>query len=498
MNILSVELQSFSDAMSSVSAIALYATVIIGALLAALWRAEIGIYVLTFMLPLQTTRYHLHPFPLGGKIVDILLLCSIAGALLRPPPTLGRRPAIIRFLAWMGLFYLVSLFRGAFFLGTSMPLWFNDERLVDYKNYIVMPLLALVTMMIIRSRRQIAMILILSCATLAAVDYSYLKISAGRDFSHYAEETRDAGPLGYAGENGLASYLVEITACLIPFLALRRFTAGKTLLLGLLAASITCILFSYSREAYLAFAGSICFIALVRIRWLIIPILAAALSWQTILPVAVQERMSMSYSSTGDGFTPQLDASAQERIILWTDAMQLIRENPIIGTGFMTYARLSRVGTYRDTHNFYLKILVETGVLGLLLFLIQLGLFFREGWHLFRTSKDPFCSLLGIGFASLLLSAVIVNFFGDRWLYIQVDSNLWILLGCVVCASSATDAEQPLLETIPVPLKVNTISFAHFRQKRAWIPPVLAPSGSPIDERSSVLSSVSHDRARSL
>jgi len=492
MIILSAELQSFSDATSSVTAIALYATVIAGALLAVSWRAEIGIYLLTFILPLQTTRYHLHPFPLGGKIVDILILCSIAGALLRPPPKLSRRPAIIRFLAWMALFYLVSLFRGAFFLGTSMPLWFNDERLVDYKNYIVMPLLALVTMMIVRSRRQIAMILILSCATLAAVDYSYLKTSAGRDFSHYAEETRDAGPLGYAGENGLASYAVEIAACLIPFLALRRFIAGKTLLLGLLAASITCILFSYSREAYLALAGSICFIALVRIRWLIIPILAAALAWQTILPVAVQERMSMSYSSTDNGFAPQLDASGQERIILWTDAWQLIRENPIIGTGFMTYSHLSRVGTYRDTHNFYLKMLVETGVLGLLLFVIQLCLFFREGWHLFRTSKDPFFSLLGVGFASLLLSAAIVNFFGDRWLYIQVDSNLWILLGCVVCASSAADAKQQLLETIPVEFKVSTISFAPSRVKEPWIIPVFAPPGGPIDEGSSVLSAAWH------
>jgi putative inorganic carbon (HCO3(-)) transporter len=434
--------EHLSVATSGVTALALYATVIAGALLSIVWRSEIGVYLLTLILPLQTTRYHLHPFPLGGKIVDILILCTLAGALLRPPAKLARRPGLVGFLAFMAMFYLVSLFRGAFFLGSSMPVWFNDERLVDYKNFIVMPVLALVVMWVIRSRRQIAIILLLACATAVAVDYSYLKSSVGRDFSHYAEETRDAGPLGYAGENGLASYVVEITACLIPFLALPRFAIRKLLLLCLLSANVTCILYSYSREAYLALAASLCFIAIVRIRWLIIPILMAAFAWQTVLPVAVQERMTMSYTSSGDGFAPELDGSAQERITLWTDAMEVIRENPILGTGFLTYARLNRVGSYRDTHNFYLKMLVETGVLGALLFVMQLGYFFRQGWLLFRRSTDPFLSILGLGFASLMLSAAIVNFFGDRWLYIQVDSNLWILLGCVVSASSQIVAEQ--------------------------------------------------------
>ena len=479
MTIFSFEPEQFSAATSSMTALALYATVVAGAFLSVVWRAEIGIYLLTLILPLQTTRYHLHPFPLGGKIVDILILCSIVGALLRPPSKLARKPAIVGFLIFMAAFYLISLFRGAFYLGTSMPLWFNDERLVDYKNFVVMPILALVVMMIIRSRRQIAVIVILTCATVAAVDYSYLKSSTGRDFSHYAEETRDAGPLGYAGENGLASYVVEITACLIPFLALSRVTFRKILLLCLLGANVTCVLYSYSREAYLALAISICFVAIVRIRWLVIPILVAAVAWQTVLPIAVQERMTMSYSSSGDGFAPQLDASAQERITLWTDAMEVIRENPILGTGFLTYARLNRVGSYRDTHNFYLKMLVETGALGLLLFIIQLSIFFRQGWHLFRTSKDPFSSTLGLGFASLIVSAAIVNFFGDRWLYIQVDSNLWILLGCVVCSSSVVEIDQQ-----------QSLGLVNYAGDSDYFPSL---SGNPVAHSSCSLTSVSQE-----
>jgi O-antigen ligase len=168
------------------------------------------------------------------------------------------------------------------------------------------------------------------------------------------------------------------------------------------------------------------------------------IGWQAILPTAVQERMTMTYNSSGG----QLDSSAQERVALWTDAMSLFKADPIIGTGFLTYGEMRRVGPYLDTHNYYLKLLVETGALGMTLFLIQLLLFFRAGYGLFRTSDDAFLSNLGLGFSSLIVCAAIVNIFGDRWMYIQVDSNLWIFLGCVVSASSlsAVRLQQPAPE----------------------------------------------------
>jgi O-antigen ligase len=131
--------------------------------------------------------------------------------------------------------------------------------------------------------------------------------------------------------------------------------------------------------------------------------------------------------------------------MLWTDAMDLFKQNPLLGTGFLTYAELNRIGSYKDTHNFYLKMLVETGLIGLTLFILQLLLFFGEGMRLFTRSDDSLLSLLGLGFAALVVSAAIVNFFGDRWMFIQVDSNLWIFLGCVFCGSSlAAESQRPL------------------------------------------------------
>ncbi len=423
-------------ATTSIRAIGLYAVVAVGAMLTLAWRSEIGIYLLAVLLPLQTTRYHLHAFPLGANIVDILILCVLTGSVIRSNGKLAYRSATAGFLVLLSIFYLASLWRGAFYLGGSLPVWISDPRLVDYKNFVVMPLLAFAVVRVIRTRKQIATILVLCGITALAVDYSYLKSSLGRDFGHYSEETRDAGPLGYAGENGLASYLVETTAFVLPMLALRKHQWLRLFALLVAAANTICILFSYSREAYLALAVALCFLAVVKVRWLFIPILLLVVCWQAILPAAVQERIAMTYSKPNDGMAAELDASAQERVMLWTDAMGLFRQNPVIGTGFLTYAELSRVGSYKDTHNFYLKMLVETGLVGLVLFVVQLFLLFKEGLQLFTRGRESFLSLLGLGYAGLILTAAIVNFFGDRWMFIQVDSNLWILLGCVFCASS--------------------------------------------------------------
>jgi hypothetical protein len=52
----------------------LYFGAISAFLLSLFWRPRIGIYYLIPLLPLQTTRYKLFVFPLGNKLVYVLLL----------------------------------------------------------------------------------------------------------------------------------------------------------------------------------------------------------------------------------------------------------------------------------------------------------------------------------------------------------------------------------------------------------------------------------------
>jgi putative inorganic carbon (hco3(-)) transporter len=37
-----------------------------------------------------------------------------------------------------------------------------------------------------------------------------------------------------------------------------------------------------------------------------------------------------------------------------------------------------------------------------------------------------------LGFSLLMACVFVVNFFGDRWLYVEVNGFLWVMLACVV------------------------------------------------------------------
>jgi hypothetical protein len=54
------------------------------------------------------------------------------------------------------------------------------------------------------------------------------------------------------------------------------------------------------------------------------------------------------------------------------------------------------------------------------------------GFALFRSADDPFWRSLGLGFFALMICAAVLNFFGDRWTYQQVNGYMWVLMGCAV------------------------------------------------------------------
>src|SRR5215469_18250895 len=61
----------------------LYAGMFITFLASVFWRPSFGLYLLVLTLPLQTGRYKLHDFPLGSEFIDILLLGTILGLIIK-------------------------------------------------------------------------------------------------------------------------------------------------------------------------------------------------------------------------------------------------------------------------------------------------------------------------------------------------------------------------------------------------------------------------------
>jgi O-Antigen ligase len=396
-------------------------------LLSLFWKPQVGLYALVPLLPMQTIRYRIMDLPLGNKLIDILLLGVILGMIFKGGFRMEKTP-MNKLLLFFGIFCYVELWRGAFYLNSDMPLAISDPRFSNWKNYMVMFVIFVVAVNVIKDVKQIKILILLMCLSVFAVDKGFYGTMSDRDLSHFSYEVRDGGPLGYAGVNGVATFEAEFMLLLLGLAAFQKKVSLKAAIWLLVIFSGYCLLFSFSREAYAGILVGLLFLGLLKQRWMLVALAVFLFSWQAFVPTAVQERVLMTY----DKDEQQLDTSAQDRVLLWNDAMELFRQNPVFGAGFDTYRLQHRVSIYTDTHNYFLKVLVETGVAGLLFFILILGKAARLGLKLWKTAQDPFLQSVGFGFALMMACVFVVNFFGDRWLYVEVNGFLWVLLACVV------------------------------------------------------------------
>jgi O-antigen ligase len=423
-------------------ALVMYYGGIVVFLLSCFWKPELGLYFMVPLLPLQTVRYRLHAFPLGSLFVDVMLLGVAIGLWRKGHPIFPKTPLNKIILVFAGLTY-VLLWRGTFFINAPLPLWFNDERLSDWKNYMVMPILFLVVTSAITTTKQMKILLVLMCFSVLVVNRSFVGTMAGRDMSAFSYEIRDAGAMGYAGENGLGAFEAQFAIFLLVLCLVGRKILIKIPMLGVLTYCVLALMYSFSRGAYVGFCLGILFVGLLKEKKLLLLLFVFLCTWQVVLPPAVRERVLMTRGADGE-----IESSAAERLGLWDEAMRTFEGDPLLGTGFNTYGSAEHLGAYRDTHNLYVKVLVEMGLVGVVVFLTMLWKMYVQGYRLFRDSEDPFLSGLGLGFAGLMVTLAVANFFGDRWTYLQISGYTWTLLGFAVRGRMITEAEHEQCEEL--------------------------------------------------
>jgi|SRR5579859_149917 len=431
----------------------IYAGAIVSFTLSIAWRPQVGMYFLVPLLPMQTARYWVHEFPLGEKLVDVLLLGIVIGLIIHnKSPRILPSPLNKILIIFFAVTYF-ALWEGSFFVHAPLPLSLDDPRFSDWKNYVEMMLIFFIAASAIRTPKQMTLIISLMILSVVVVNRNYHSTVGGRDFSQYSDSLREAGPLGYAGENGMGAFQSEMAIFFIGLACFVRKVIPRIVLWGVAMSSVYCLLLTFSRGGYLGFLVGLLVLGIIRERKLLFVLAILLVSWQSLVPNAVRERVLMTYQQ-GEG----LDASAEERVTIWQDAVDVITRNPLLGTGFDTYAYMGRVGDYKDTHNYYLKVFLELGLIGLAVFLWELRTVGKMTWQLFRASEDPWLSGLAGAFFAMLFCAVVVNFFGDRWTYLQVNGFFWVLVGLISRALFILKEEQTVGEAFSVeasPLNVG-------------------------------------------
>lgn len=245
----------------------------------------------------------------------------------------------------------------------------------------------------------------------------------------------------FSTPNDFASYIVTILPLVasLSFLKFKRFWE-KTAVTIVTAMLFICLIFSATRSVWLALLLVIPFTILLkhkRLTLLILLLIIITLSFFPMLSEVSQDRIKNFFNINFNETT-----SDMHRRFLWQIGLDMFKEKPLFGQGLGTFMynfekfkppEYPRNWEISYAHNCFLQIASETGITGLLTFILIITLIFFVSYkNIRRISQNHFyyntLSGLLIG-----LFAYLVNSFFDTNLYsLQLSVLFWLIVALIV------------------------------------------------------------------
>ena len=428
-----------------------------------LLRPEIPLLALTAYVPFSKVLVggfggFMTAFNLTNILMGVTLIGYVLRALARHKPLLERstlNAPVLLFCLLGG----VSLIRG-------MLLGYGEEYamafLIPLKRWLTPILLYYIVYNVVRDRRTIqrmivVMLMVVTIVALMAIK-DYIDIGEGSSL----DKSRVGGICDQP--NILGAFFVYYMFFFLGFWAQSWHRVKYWLLLVPFLLCFRGIMVTFSRGAYLAFAGGLFAFGLVRSKMLWIAMVVCAVfvflnPW--LLPRGISYRMgaTIEEGTTRDIYAEsivnELDASSYNRLLIWGGAVQMIASNPILGVGYGAFPYLIHLYApglgeqFRDAHNSYLLIAAEMGIPTLLVFLWIVGLIFWKTRWLYRHARDPFFKAMALGWLAGLAGLLVANLFGSRLHSEEISSYFWILCGLVMRAIAIErSAAAPATRTV--------------------------------------------------
>ncbi len=191
------------------------------------------------------------------------------------------------------------------------------------------------------------------------------------------------------------------------------FTESRSSYLGLLVASIVLMIFAKRRNLLLLGLG------------------VALIFSSMILPETVKERIKYTFAQRerAAGLFQErglgVDESTQARLDLYNAAFEGWKQYPLLGWG---------VTGFRFLDAQYMKVLVESGLIGLAAFLILLAGISKTGKSMmnFTKGKDTFYRGISMGYFAGFLGLCAHAIGTNTFIIIRIMEPFWLLTGIVV------------------------------------------------------------------
>jgi len=424
-------------------------------------RKDIGIYFIVFFLPIPNFLEWAENYPLGKDINDMLLIILtirwFIDSRLNGEPFFKKTPFNFPFFLLI-IWTVIEFYHGANYMHKPIVISASDSRFMALKNFFVIPLLFFIIVNNIKNLKQIKIILVMMLLAIIALDRNSYNIMRYQDLSHYADNLKVIGEASALSGNSLAVFFAQYTIVLLAVAWCIKNIRIKILLSFPITISYYCTLFLFSRSGYLAVALSFLYWGIVKSRTLLVLMILGIFSYQILLPTAVKERIEMT--KTEDGF----DNTTQQRLEMWELAKNIILQNPVLGAGF-NFTQDYNIQldnsdhVWHSFHNSFIQQIVETGFIGLALYLWLFFKAIKMGWKLYRKTEDDFFQGLGLGMIGAVIACMGGNVGGSYWNMLNAMGFLWVLTAIVTRIVINIEEQEQESET-EIPFRELAFSYS--------------------------------------
>ena len=233
--------------------------------------------------------------------------------------------------------------------------------------------------------------------------------------------------------NVYATYLLLAIPFSLAFLIAKGERSKTPHIVGFVLLSV-CMIETWSRGAWLGILVSLVLFFLVYTRRSVAYLMLGG----AVLPVAsllIPESVVNRFLSIGSAS----DSSATYRISAWRGVGRMLQENWFggIGVGESAFSAVYPAFSYagiqaiRHTHNLYLQILSETGIVGLVVFLLIVILFVQNCFeYLYRMRKGTDNGIVVAGLSSVV-AVLIMGLTDYVWYNYRVFLMFWLVIAIV-------------------------------------------------------------------
>jgi O-antigen ligase len=164
------------------------------------------------------------------------------------------------------------------------------------------------------------------------------------------------------------------------------------------------------------------------------------------LPKAVKDRIMYTFNQPEEQGQVKigdirLDTSTSARLVSWKQALQDWPKHPLLGYGVTGYG-------FVDAQ--FPRVLVETGVLGLIAFCYLLFSIFKVTLNNLKELKTPYLQGIGIGFLAGFAGLVVHALGANTFIIVRIMEPFWFFAGIMVVMPAMERQQVEIPERVVV------------------------------------------------